>query len=165
MPAQPIDKNAVLDALRARVEKRLADVRTAQRDAQAGATHTEARPEHPKDTRAIEGSYLARGLAERVEALHDAVAVLRAIAPTAFGEHDAIALTALVGLHDENDEQSVYFLAPAGGGERLDIDGTAVLVITPHAPLGQALVGRRVGDEIALPLPGRRLDVVVAWIA
>ena len=133
MSVPPIDKAAVLAALRARVEKRLADVRAAQRDAQAGATHAESRSEHPKDTRAIEGSYLARGLAERVEALHDAVAVLRAIAPTAFREDDPIALTALVGLHDENDERSVYFIAPAGGGERLAVRETEILVIIPSA--------------------------------
>ncbi len=165
MPAPPIDKTAVLDALRARVEQRLAQLRGSHRDAQAGATHTEARPEHAKDTRATEGSYLARGLAERVETLQDAVAVLRAVGLTAFGPDDAVGLTALVGVRDEDDVEAVYFIAPAGGGERLAVDGAEVLVLTPRSPVGEALVGRRAGDEIEVTLRGRRLTALIAWLA
>lgn len=165
MPATTIDKAEVLDALRVRTEQRLAQLRDAQRDAQAGATHTEARPEHAKDTRATEGAYLARGLAERVETLHDAVAILRALSLTSFGPADAVGLTALVGVRDEDDVESVYFIAPAGGGERLVVDGIDILVLTPRAPLGEALVGRHAGDEIELVLRGRRLPALIAWLA
>lgn len=160
-----IDKTAVLDALRERIEARLAQVRDAQRGAQAGATHGEAKAEHPKDTRAIEGSYLARGLAERVETLHDAVAVLRAVAPVTFRPGDPVGLTALVGVRDEDDVESVYLIAPAGGGERLVVDGTEILALTGFSPLGEAIVGRRVGEEIELTVRGRRRSALITWIA
>ena len=39
-----------------------------QKTVQSGAIHEETRQEDPKDTRAIEATYLARGLAERVVA-------------------------------------------------------------------------------------------------
>ena len=165
MPAPHVDKAAVLDALRIRVERSLAQLRDAQRGAQARATHTEARPEHAKDTRAIEGSYLARGLAERVETQHDAVAVLRAVALTSFGPDDTVGLTALVGVRDEDDVESVYFIAPVGGGERLAVDGTDVLVLTPRSPLGAALVGRRARDEIEVTLRGHRRSALITWLA
>src|SRR5690606_13474742 len=71
-----IDKRAVLRALHARLAERLAGLTSSQKTAQAGATHAEANQEHAKDTRAIEQQYLARGLAERVETLREAVAAL-----------------------------------------------------------------------------------------
>jgi transcription elongation GreA/GreB family factor len=160
-----IDKTAVLEALRARIEQRLKQLTDAQRDAQAGATHSEAKSEHDKDTRATEGSYLARGLAERVEVLHDAVALLRAMTAGRFGPSDAIGLTALVGMRDEDDVESVYFVVPTGGGERLTVDGTDVLALTPQSPLGEAVVGRRVGDEIELVVRGRKRSSLITWIA
>jgi len=161
----PLDKTAVLDALRARIEQRLKQLIGAQRDAQAGATHAESKAENDKDTRATEGSYLARGLAERVETLHDAVAVLRAVAPAAFRPHEAIGLTALVGVRDEDDVETVYFIAPAGGGERLAFDGVDVLALTPFSPLGEAVVGRRVGDEIELVVRGRKRSALITWVS
>jgi len=160
-----LDKTAVLDALRARMEQRLRQLTGAQRDAQAGATHVESKAESDKDTRATEGSYLARGLAERVETLHDAVAVLRAVSPVSFGPRDPVGLTALVGVRDEDDVETVYFIAPAGGGERLPFDGAEVLALTPFSPLGEAVVGRRVGDEIELLVRGRKRSALITWVA
>jgi transcription elongation GreA/GreB family factor len=47
----------------------------------------------------------------------------------------------------------VFFVAPAAGGMRLRIDGTDVRIITPRSPLGQALLGRRVGDDVSWERP------------
>lgn len=158
-----IDKARVLDALRARLAENLDELLAAQRTVQHGAVHEENRQEHAKDTRAIEQTYLARGLAERVEDLTDAVRRMAALSIETYGDDDAVGLTALVVLEDEDGDEDVYFVAPFGGGERLDIDGLRVQVLTPQAPLGRAIVGRRTGDEVRLQLPGgTRLASVVA---
>ena len=73
------EKQQILRELRALVEADLAALIRRQQDTQEAATHEENRSEHAKDTRATEQSYLARGLAERVEDLQrtsDALAAL-----------------------------------------------------------------------------------------
>jgi hypothetical protein len=36
---------------------------------------------------------------------------------------------------------------PVGGGLSLSAAGKTILVVTPQAPLGRALVGKSIGDE------------------
>lgn len=112
----------------------------------AGATHAEAKPENDKDTRALEQQYLARGQAQRVVELQDALVELASWSPRRFGEDDAIALGALVTI-DEGGDRRMLFVAPVGGGNQL---GGGVQVVTPKSPLGQLLLGKQAGDEVEL---------------
>ncbi len=159
-----IDKVKLLTRLRERVSAGLATLTESQRATQAGATHEEARAEHAKDTRATEASYLARGLAERVLALEAEVALLASQGPVAFGEEDAIGMMALVGLEDGEGAESVILIAPAGAGERIEIEGLVVRIVTSASPLGRSLMSRRVGDEFEIRLPGGVQEVSVCWI-
>jgi transcription elongation GreA/GreB family factor len=159
-----VDKARVLGALRDRVAAQLAALTTSQRTAQVGATHAEAKQEHPKDTRAIEAQYLARGLAARVESLRDTLGLLHALSPATFGDDDAIALTALVDVESDDGDESTFFVVPAGGGETIVVDDTTVQVVTPASPLGHALIGRRIDDEVAVELPGGRRRLVVVAV-
>jgi transcription elongation GreA/GreB family factor len=111
-----------------------------------GATHEESRSEGDKDTRAIEQQYLARGQAQRVVELDDAVAEVTRWNPRSFAAGDAIALGALVTIDEDGDEKQLL-VAPAGGGNTLT---GGVQVVTPRSPLGQALLGKRAGDEVEL---------------
>jgi transcription elongation GreA/GreB family factor len=162
MMPRGIDKSEILRALRARLGEAYARLAAAQAAAQAGAVHAEAKQEHAKDMRSTEASYLSRGLAERVETLADAVRVLDVFAPRPRGADAPIGLGDLVVLADEDGTETAYFLAPVGGGEKLEVGGRVVLVLTPRAPLGEALLERLCGDEVALDLPGgrRTLEIV-----
>jgi transcription elongation GreA/GreB family factor len=160
---QAIDKHAVLAALRERLAERLASLTSAQQASQAGAVHPEGKQEHAKDMRSTEASYLARGLAERVETMRVGVATVAALELRPFGAGDAVRAGALVGLSDD-DRELIYFLAPAGGGERIDVPGGSVLVVTPRSPLGASLLGARVDDEIEVELPGGKRRVLVDWL-
>ena len=148
-------KAAVLEALRARVAEDLAAASATQREAVAGATHEESRAENDKDTRGLEASYLARGLAARVAELEEAARRLAALELRPFGEDDPVALGALVTVEEDEDEEPEqrYFMAPAGGGIKLAIAGTQVQVVTPSSPLGRTLLGKRGGDEVELRTP------------
>ena len=160
------DKARLLKRLQDRIADELRTLRESQRAAQDGATHEETRQEDPKDTRAIEAQYIARGLADRVEGLRGTIAVLGRLRLAAFGPDDPIALSALVSLRDEaDDRETLYFVVPVSGGETLEDSGATVLTITPESPLGEALMGRETDDDIDLQLPKRRLRAVVDWVA
>lgn len=146
-------KAQVLRALLERIEADVEALTTSQQSAQASATHPEARAEHAKDTRATETSYLARGLADRVQALRDAATAVGSIEPVDLPNGAQIALGALVGIEDEAGTKTRYFIAPAGGGVELDFESGAIRVVTPRSPLGRSLLGRCVGDEIELRTP------------
>jgi transcription elongation GreA/GreB family factor len=143
------DKPALLRALCALLEAEIARATEAAESTRKGATHEEARPENDKDTRALEQSYLARGQAQRVVDLQVGLKQVQFMEVRAFGEDDAVDLSALVQL-EAADETRWYLIAPAGGGNKLQLGATHIDVLTPAAPLGRLLIGRYVGDEITL---------------
>lgn len=152
-------KTVLLGTLRQQLADDLRTVKESQRLTQEGATHPENRPENSKDMRSTEVSYVARGLAQRVEDLQTAVAALAVFVPRSFTEEDAIGLGALVTLSDEEENESLYFLVPAGGGVRVTVGGQKVRTLTPDSPLGEALIGLRVEEEVELPGGKARLRV------
>ena len=143
------------DKLRAELlvalEAALASARAAHAAAIEGSTHPEAKAENDKDTRGLEQSYLARGVAQRVAELEAAVHDVTRLALRAFKPSDPIALGALVTI-DEDGEAETLFIAPAGGGTMLSGD---VQVVTTSSPLGRALLGKLVDDDVELKLPGK----------
>jgi len=173
-----LDKRKLLDAIFARVAGQLDTLVQSQRSSQAGATHEETRAEDPKDTRATEASYLARGLAERVEQLRGQLDRLRALDLLDFGADSPAGLGALVRVKEEKaepeqkaDEEAegpggsmTYFLLPAGGGESIVFLGTEVRVLSPSSPLGRKLLGAGVGDEFEIDLPRGRTTLCVVKV-
>lgn len=148
-----IDKATLLHALRRRLADELEQVTASQEATLAGATHEESRAENDKDTRALESSYLARGLATRVVDMRDAVATLDQMAVRDFDADSPIALSALVTLEDDG-ERAHHFIASAAGGERLEVGAEFINVVTPRSPLGKALIGKYEGDDVDLSTPG-----------
>jgi hypothetical protein len=174
---QGFDKQALLGDLRARVAQDLTALERRQRDAQAGSTHEESRSEHAKDTRATEQSYLARGLAERVEALRRATAALASMALCNFADDDPIAVTALVSIStrgggDESGDGDAngadggtWWLIPAAGGFELPHGGGVVRTLTPTSPLGRALLGLVVDDQGVFRTPRGEREFRVRGVA
>jgi hypothetical protein len=166
----------LLDAVIARISGQLDSLAQSQQRTQAGATHEETRAEDPKDTRATEASYLARGLAERVEQLRGDLDRLRALSLRDFGADSPVGLGALVRVEEEYDEEETeksgppagsltYFLLPAGGGESLIFSGTEVRVLSPSSPLGRKILGTELGDEFEVDLPRGRTTLSIVELA
>lgn len=145
LPAKKTLKAALVKTL----EATLATLEAAHADTREAATHEEAKPENDKDTRALEQSYLARGQAMRIEALQ---AGLAAVGTMSLAATDVVRVGALIEAEDEDGEPLRYYLAPEGGGTKLE---GGVQVVTPASPLGAALLGKREGDEVELKLSGR----------
>lgn len=152
-----IDKRAVLQAFKTRLEEELERATKRARDAAEGATHEENRAEGDKDMRATEASYVARGQAGRVAEMEEAVMRLGALELLDFEAGARIALSALVEL-EHNDKRLHYFLLPAAGGEKVRIFGLEIQGLTTQSPLGRVLLGLTEGDVAELPArgPGER---------
>jgi len=145
-----IDKKALLEALKQRLETELARATKRAKDAAEGATHEENRAEGDKDMRATEASYVARGQAGRASEIEESLVRVGALELIAFKPGARIAISALIEvMHD--DKRLHYFLVPAAGGERLSQAGVEVQTITPQSPLGRALLGLTEGEEAELP--------------
>jgi transcription elongation GreA/GreB family factor len=149
MPSKALLRDELVRSLAADLEIR----ERAYRAAREGATHQEAKPENDKDTRALELSYLARGEAARLEELRTALIDVQAM-PLKDVESDGPARLGALVATDEDGRETLFWLAPHGGGARLA--GGTVHVVTPKSPLGRALLGARAGDEREVELAGKR---------
>jgi transcription elongation GreA/GreB family factor len=145
-----MDKKAVWEAVKERLEAELARAQKRAKDAADGATHPENRAEGDKDMRATEASYVARGQAGRASEMEEALVRVSALELLQFKPGQRIAISALIEL-EHDDKRLHYFLVPAAGGERVMVEGTEVQTLTPQSPLGRALLGLTEGDEAELP--------------
>lgn len=157
------DKAEVLRLVRERIEADFESIVSTHQATTAGATHEESKAENDKDTRALETTYLARGLAQRAAELSQARARLAQFTPRALAPNAPAALGALVQVEDEDtEERRWYFLSPAGGGLRFDVGGHSVAVVTAGSPVGDALLDKAVDDGFELRTPaGVRTYVIV----
>lgn len=145
-----LDKKALWESLKSRLEAELAKAQKRARDAAEGATHEENRAEGDKDMRATEASYVARGQAGRANEMEEALLRVAALELLSFEPGARIAISALVEL-ELDGKRLHYFLVPAAGGERLQHAGVEVQTLTTHSPLGRALLGLTEGDDCELP--------------
>ena len=159
-----IDKSRLRASLVAHVRNELEAITESHRGTTRGATHEESRPENDKDTRALESTYLARGLAMRAEQLGEDLALLERFQVRAFTEDDPLALAALARVEDD-DAERVYFLAPAGAGTKLSVDALEITVLTPSSPLGRVLLGKRLDDDVEFRSPQGRRQLCVVELA
>ncbi|SEQ16584.1 Transcription elongation factor, GreA/GreB, C-term [Azotobacter beijerinckii] len=149
-------KADLLPLILARLEANLALARHAAQTAHEAATHEENIAENKYDTLGLEAAYLAAGQARRVEEIRQALSRYQNLQLRPFDAERGIQLTALVRLVDGQDEELMLFLGPDAAGLKVQDGDRPVMVITPHSPLGQRLLGRGEGDEIELTLAGVR---------
>ena len=149
-----IDKRALLRSLIARIQADLISIEDSQRATIEGATHEESRAENDKDTRALESTYLARGLAQRVQELQNSISQLQSWNLSGAQPRERLALGSIAVVEDEDSGESrLLWIAPTGGGLALDAQNMTLLVVTPQSPLGSGLIGRQRGDVVEAKLP------------
>ncbi len=154
----PVNKEAVLAQILSVLSAELAALTRAAQGAFAAATDPDSKAENKYDTRTLEASYVARGQAQRVAELQQAVQAFTAMSAATQESGTAITLGALVTLETPG-EQTHYFLGPFAGGTEIVHEGQEVVVITPASALGQKLIAKRAGDTIALR-PGLSAKVI-----
>ncbi len=142
-------KDDLLAQTAACLEAELDALRASAAAAHAAATHAENKPENKYDTRGLEASYLAGAQEGRAKELQAALAAVKAAVPRLFRPDDVVAVTALVEVSLDG-VSSRYFILQVAGGYTLQTAAGSVLTVTPQAPLGRALLGKHVGDEVAV---------------
>lgn len=144
-------KDQVIQQLVAQLQADLDNCILAANEAHHAATHEESVAETQYDTLGLEASYLAEGQSRRVAELQLELASYENFSWQEFSADTAITTGALVTLQTESDEQCRYiFVGPAGGGIRLTGFDHLLSVVTPQAPLGQALLGKYTDDEVRI---------------
>lgn len=143
-------KSELLPRILAILEDQHRVMLAAAAEATENATGDETRSDGKYDTRATEAAYLAEAQAEQAEKLAEAIATFKTLSLPDYELTDEIGPGALVEADLEGDT-SFFLLAPAAGGTTLEHLGCELTVLTPEAPLYQALVGRKAGDMLAQP--------------
>jgi transcription elongation GreA/GreB family factor len=128
------------------------------------ATHEESEAEDQYDTRGLEASYLAGAQAKRVADVEQVLHTVRNMNFRNYTDADAIGAAALVQL-DHDGKGSYCLLLPQGGGMTIDHDGYHVQVITPQSPLGEALLGRTVGDVAVIDVGNQTREYEIISIS
>jgi len=116
------------------------------------ATDDENEAENKYDTLGLEASYLAQGQSKRVTECEADLNAFKKLKINEPDDNGTIVLGSLIYLLDENDNILILFLGPAAGGLNVKFTHTSVTIITSSAPLGKALLGCSVNDEIELKL-------------
>ena len=153
-----MNKKALVTKIIAALVSELALYHKAARAAHAEATHEQSKAENKYDTRGLEASYLAHGQSKQAAEIELAIVEFEKLAEKDFWPKDGIDLSALVDLEIKG-ERMHYFIGPRAGGTEVVHQKKEVLVITPQSPLGQQLMGKKMGEALELklgPLAERR---------
>ena len=132
--------------------KELESITAAAKKTIATATNEEHQAKSKYETFSLESSYLARGQAKRVEELTDALERLRMLPLKKLNDTSPIQLSALVRLEANAGERRTLFFGPAAGGEEIVVDGEEMIIVTSQSPLGQAVLGKTVGDTFDMKM-------------
>jgi len=117
--------------------------------ARQAATHEESKAEDSHDTRGLEASYLAGAQMARALALKKTIAAYPFMNVQELKAGDSIKVGALIEV-ENTGKKFHYFLVSQGGGMAVTFEDRTVQVITSAAPLGEALLGRKVGDVVEI---------------
>jgi transcription elongation GreA/GreB family factor len=158
-----MNKSALIAHIIEKLEAELVALKAAALETYAAATGDESKPENKYDTRALEASYLAGAQAKRVRDTEGSLAVFRVLKPKVFNEKSLIESTAVVEV-DLDGKITFVFIAPARGSLTIDFAGRSIQVITPQSPLGEGLLGLRVGDVAKIDQGSRQLEYEIVSV-
>jgi len=140
-----LDKDFILKSIIQELEREFTTLQKAAHDARDAATHEEAKAESKYDTHGLEASYLAGAQAKRAKEVQDLLRVLRGIRIRDYHKDTPIDPMALVETEVNGREKKLFFIVPQQGGMKIKIEDLEVFTLSPDSPLGQNIVGKRVG--------------------
>lgn len=136
----------------------------AARASHAEATHESSRAESKYDTRGLEAAYLAGGQARQAREIGDSIVAYEKLVLRDFGADEPIDLSAVVEL-ETNGEKNYYFIGPRSGGLEVEFGGKEIWVITPQAPLGEILMGKKKGESWSAQIGGGKTKYKVLSVS
>jgi transcription elongation GreA/GreB family factor len=152
-----VNKKSLIQYITRQISDELQAITQAAKNTYDIATHEDNKPENKYDTRGLEASYLAGAQAKRVADMKEVLAIFENLPIKAFSDSSKIMATALVEV-SQNNKSSFVLIMPKGGGQSVQFEGATIQVITPDSPLGQALLGRELGDTFEIEMGLKRLE-------
>lgn len=150
-----MNKRVLIEQIIQQLEHDLDIAKQAAQRAHDSATHEESIAENKYDTLGLEASYLAEGQSRRVEALQQDILLYRRLLERLDDQiSESVSVGCLVFLQDDSDEKiHRYFLGPSAGGLVIESnhEDKSITVITTDSPLGKAMQGKSVDDDVVLP--------------
>lgn len=144
-----MNKTQLHQQLMTHLQKQLNNAKVAAKRAHETATSEENIAENKYDTLALEAAYLAQGQSQRVIQCQSDIDICINL-PT---HHLEVAgIGALVVLMNEQETVSYLLISPVAGGTKLTWQEHTVLVVTPHSPIGEALLNHQVDDTISISI-------------
>lgn len=140
------DKHKLVQSFISQLETELATLEASIKATREEATHEESKPENEYDTRALETGYLVKAQSKRILDAKEMLSALKHMNLKVFSDEMPIESSALIELQFQNKLHWFLYL-PTGGGATLEFEGTKIQVLTPTSPLGEALLGLKVGDD------------------
>ncbi len=157
------DKQTITTMIIAALREELDGFTRAAKAAQAAATDPDSKAENKYDTRNLEASYLARGVAFRLAETQSALTEWESMPLKDFSVMHPVDTGALVVLEGKHGPVT-YYLGPGGGGCTVSHEGHEVTVITLDSPLGKQLRQRREGEVFLLESGPRREPVTILTV-
>lgn len=154
-------KQTIVQQVLSYLSKELEISQVAANNAHLAAIDDQSIAETQYDTVAIEAGYLAEGQSRRVAEIKGAITLFEQLAKRKVLSSTKVILGSLVQLEQGINNNEWFFIAPAAGGFKCEIDKyvkspkITVTVITPQSPMGQALLNKEIDDEVMLNLKGK----------
>ena len=145
-------KQKLLNELIDKMKAEMHELEVAAKSNKDFATDQEFKAESKYDTRSLEASYLASAELSRVEDLKLDIQMLEEVDLKISQASPEVCIGSLVEL-SHKDQVRNYFLIPTAGGTLMNVDGKAVLVVSVFSPLGDAVLGLKVGEEFEVETP------------
>ena len=149
-----MNKTLLLDKILTSLEAKRELAINAAMEAYNTATADENIAENKYDTLGLEASYLAQGQAQRVAEIEDDIAAYKSLMNNISLNSGLITLGSLVHIVDEKGAAQTLFLGPKAGGLSIYDNELEIKIITPHSPIGAALLKRQQDDEFELNIAG-----------
>ena len=148
-----MNKAKVVEKIRDELTKQLDVLLQAAKSARDNATHDDSKAEDQYDTRGLEASYLAGAQAGRAEELKRLLHVYEHLELKPHPKGQPARAGCLVTL-DCDGAKGTYFLAPEGRPLTVSVGSLTVQVLSPASPLGDAVLGKGVGDWVEVEARG-----------
>lgn len=153
-----INKKELVQCIINALTRELQQALSAANEAHAAAVDDQSVAETQYDTLAIEAGYLAEGQSKRVMEFQGSINVLTALTLPEVNENSIISQGNLVQLAQEESRRQWYFISPVAGGFQCQQNQENITVITPKSPMGDALLGKQLDDDIDLVIADRSLN-------
>lgn len=151
------EKKEILRSFIAKFEKEVSALDESARAAHEAATHEESKAEDAHDTRGLEASYLAGAQAARVSELKQVIHEYKLLLDSQSKVMDRIAIGSIVRVQMLEDEGGkakgtaiLALYASKGGGTTIETQKGSISVLSPHSPLGEAILDAKSGDEASI---------------